>query len=136
MKVYHGNCINNFTINRFQNSRYGLKALFATPNIELARLYAVYHYRQSYQNAGGYIYSFDIDDEFFLLDYQGKLSYTSEFRRMIYENSKSDVLYIKNVIDYPHKSMRQFNLSDIVAIFNFDVINHIELIEKNVTAVF
>lgn len=53
---------------------------------------------------------------------------------MIYQYSrKTDALLIKNVIDYPHKSLKHYNLSDIFVIFNLDIISEIELVEENLT---
>ena len=136
MKIYHGNCTKKFAINKHQNSRYGIKAIFGTPHIALARLYAAYRYYQSLENNGGIIYSLDISGTFDTIDYEGKLSYSSAFVSMIYEQSKkSSILLIKNVVDYPDKSMAHPYKYDILAIFNLDAISNIKVVDYNITTI-
>ena len=39
---------------------------------------------------------------------------------------------IKNVYDYPSKKLMSFNLSDVIVIFDLDIIKSFKLIQSNV----
>jgi hypothetical protein len=138
MIFYHGNCIADFEINRFKDSRYGFPALFLTTNIELARLYALWHYRQTWAHGGGMVYEIEVNIGFCdVTDWGGHNSYTPDFRNKIryWQQCGHSGLLLQNVVDYPHKSLRVPLLSDILVVYKLDNIKQIILSESKITQV-
>lgn len=134
MIVYRGSSSSDFTIQKWKKSRYGFNALFFASEINLAQLYAHHRAEEEYKQNGGYVYKFEILDCLYTIDYGGKTSYSSDFRNMIFKlfrNGHKGVI-IKNIIDYPSKKFFRPNFSDVIVVFDFNIIQSFELIQKNV----
>ena len=134
MIVYHGSPIKDLVINPYAKSRYGMVALFFATNIELAQLYAIYHAKQKKITTGGFVYRFIIDGHIKEYDFCNRISYSADYRNLIYKLHRSNcrIARIKNVFDYPSKSLKRVVESDVVVVFDLGCIKTIELIQRNV----
>jgi hypothetical protein len=135
MEVYRGDLKNNFTIKPWLKSRYGIPALFFTPDIDLARLYAIHHARQARLSHKGSVYMFDINNFYlFSMDFGGNSSYGPEFRNMIYtlRDFNYKAALIKNVLDYPSKELIRYQSSDIVVVYDFSIIMDLKLVQTDI----
>jgi len=134
MKVYMGSSKEDFKIQSWKSSRYGFNALVFSSDLYLAQLYAHHKADEEFKRNGGFVYEFELPDYLHIIDYGGKLSYSSDFRNLMFklfrEGHKGVV--IKNVIDYPSKRLFCPNYSDIIVVFDFDIIKSFKLIQKNV----
>jgi hypothetical protein len=134
MKVFRGDCFQNFEIKKHVTSRYALHALFFTTDIDLARLYAKHRAKEDRVFSGGFIHQFEVPDYLLEHDFNGELSHGSKFRNLIYSLHQKGIggAIIKNVYDYPSKDFCVFNRADIIVIFDFNLIKNQELFESNV----
>lgn len=137
MLYYHGNNEKDFTVNPHKNARYGFPALFFTPNIDLARLYAVHHYRKTQRHGGGFVYAIELPDTLACTrDWQNQSTHTPQFKNLICQAATGhiDLLQIKNCLDYPSKELRLLAISDILVCFDTQIITEIgmNLIESGI----
>jgi len=134
MIVYRGSSRDDFKIEKWKRSRYGFNALFFASDLYLAQLYAHHRADEEYKRSGGCVYKFEIPDYLYSVDYGGKLSYSSDFRNLIFKLFREGhkAVVIKNVIDYPSKKLFRPNFSDVIVVFDFDIIKSFKLIQKNV----
>jgi hypothetical protein len=134
MIVYRGSSRDNFKIEKWKRSRYGFKALFFASDIELAKLYAQHRADEEGKRNGGFVYESEIIDYLHSVDYGNKTSYSNDFRNLMYklyrEGHKGVI--IKNVFDYPSKKLMRHNVSDVIVVFDFDIIKSFKLIQSNV----
>jgi len=130
-KYYRGDKSVNFSIKNIA-SRYGFPAIFLTTNIELARDYAYSLAREKQIMGGGFLYEFDIINNFFIHDYKFQDSYHGNFKKLIidFKIQNKKIVKIKNVIDYPKKYKN--SISDLIVIYDFLMIKSFKLIESNV----
>jgi hypothetical protein len=128
MKIYRGDNTRNFKVNKRTNSRYGFPALFFSTKVDLARLYAEY---KALDGGDATVYKFDTIMAMPSVDFNGKESYSGEFVDLIHrlKGSGAKAVRITNVFDYPSQDFKGNNNSDIVAIFDFSVINGGSIIE-------
>ena len=134
MKLYRGSSSANFEVKKHVRSRYGFNALFFTTDIELARLYAHHLAREKRNWKGGFVYEFDIPEPYKKVDYKGAISYSSHFRNLMYELYREDLksAIITNCYDYPSKDLVRYIKSDLVVVYDLELIKNFELIESNV----
>jgi hypothetical protein len=125
MKIYRGDADSNFQPQKHINSRYGIIALFFTTDIKVAKLYAKQRSDQERIYNDGAIYTTDLPNQVYSVDFNGEVSHSSKFRNLIYklhqENHK--VVCIKNVYDYPSKDYFELIKSDIIVYFNINNLN-------------
>jgi hypothetical protein len=128
---FRGCHTSEFKISSYKPSRYGFPCLFFATSKELAVLYARYH---AYENGCqfGSLYQYNIISVEKHVDFNSKLSYSSEYLQLIRslytKNIKSAI--IKNVIDYPSKKYLVPNSSDIIVVLDFSLIKEQTLIDK------
>ena len=134
MIVYRGSSSEDFKIKKFKRSRYGFNALFFASTIELAQLYASHRAKEEWKSNGGFVYEFEIIEPYRKIDFGNKLSYNSEFRRLMYQLQRENIpsARIFNVMDYPSKKLLRPNFSDVIVIFDFDQIKSFKRIQNNV----
>jgi hypothetical protein len=134
MIVYKGSSRDDFKIEKWKRSRYGFNALFFASNIELAKLHAQHEADEENKINGGFVYEFEIQGYLHSIDYGYKISYSSDFENLMYklyrEGHKGVI--IKNIFVYPSKKLTTLNLSDVIVIFDFDLIKSFKLIQRNV----
>lgn len=136
MVFYHGNCQTDFEIDPLKRSRYGFPALFLTTSIDLARQYALWHYRQTWANGGGLVYQIKLEKVWFdVCEWGGCSSYTPDFRNKIqaWQKIGHAGLWIQNVSDTPQKKVYAPLLSDILVVYNVANIKSITLLESGIT---
>jgi hypothetical protein len=114
MIFYHGH---NNKIIKFENhinSRYGFKCIFMTNSKELAYQYGNFIYEKEFYN----IYTNSID-------FNGKVSYSLEFRNLIHKLFKEGkkMILIKNVYDRKSDNLPLIK-SDILVIFDIILCTH------------
>lgn len=125
MILYHGSKYEGLVLNKETNSRYNFPAFFLTPNRKLAIMYAV----QAYNDFGsGYVYQTQLDLDHLVIDYNGKISYSSNFRGLVHKLYKAgyESVTIKNVIDYPSDKFTYYNSSLIVIVFKTSLISSLK----------
>ena len=129
MKLYHGTKTKELKIEKHIRSRYGFSAFFATPNKTLAIQYA-YHNFLKFNT--GYLYAFNFNVDPFVVDFKKSVSHSSVFRNLVFQLQKShhESVLIKNVIDYPTESLATYTPSEILIIFNLDLIQGIKMVGK------
>jgi hypothetical protein len=135
MELYRGDLKGNFEVKDWLRSRYGIRALFFTPDLDLARLYAIHHARQAKQSHKGTVYMCEINDfHLFPYDFGGKSSYSPDFRNMVFtfRDFNYKAALIKNVLDYPTKELIRYESSDIVVVYDFSVIQNLRIVQTNV----
>ncbi len=134
MKFYRGDASEEFKVKRFKTSRYGFNALFFTTNIEVARLYASHRAKEEGKYNGGFVYEFELPEADHIIDYQNKITYSPNFRNLMYTLNKTelDSVYLENTFDYPSKELIKYIKSDLLVIFNLDLIKKYKLIESNI----
>ena len=134
MIVYRGSSSEDFKIKKFKPSRYGFNALFFATTIELAQLYASHRAKEEWKPKGGYVYEFEIIKPNRKINFGNKLSYNSEFRRLMYQLQRENIpsARIFNIMDYPSKELFRPTFSDVIVIFDFDHIKSFKKIQKNV----
>ena len=134
MIVDRGSSRDDFKIEKWKTSRYGFHALFFASDLELAKLYAQHRADEERKRNGGFVYEFEIPDYLHSVDYGNKISYSNDFRNLMYKLYREDHkgVIIKNVYDYPSKKLMSFNLSDVIVIFDLDIIKSFKLIQSNV----
>lgn len=133
--LYHGTGDPELQIRKNYFSRYKFTALFATPDIELARLYARYYREESwlYLKQGGFVYQIEVDGEpDYSMDFEGKQSYQGDFKRLIEQMQAAWVHlgHIANVVDFPSWRLKTSHPSDIYVIYNLNLIKSVKLIEN------
>jgi hypothetical protein len=127
MKAYHGTNITDFKISKIKNSRYGFPVLFFATDISLAKLYGEYHASKAYLK-GFKVFEAELPTHCNTVDFKNKNSYCAEFNNLIVNSKKQNVKILKivNVIDSPSKEFFKLNNSDIIAVFDFDLINELK----------
>lgn len=132
MKLYHGTGVKDFNPEKHINSRYGFQALFFTDKIQIAELYAKHHKEQN-KKKEGYVYEIDFFDFDKIIEYNYELSYSGSFRRLIIDLHKQNYnsVFIKNVTDYPSTKLITYLSSNILVLYNIDLIKKI-LLNKTV----
>ena len=130
MKVYFGIDKDNFSIENHITSRYGFRALFFSTNIEVAELYAKFYAKKNRKKTA-YIYEFNIIEPKKKIEYNYSISYSSNFRNLVFKGFQEDFnsMLIKNVYDYPSSFLKKMILSDIVVVYNFSEIINFEKIK-------
>lgn len=116
-------------------SRYGFPCLFFSSEPVLAMLYAS-HKASFSGNKFGFLYKVKIQNCFDTIDFHGKTSYSIEFKQLIIKLKKQGFLAVKitNVLDYPSNELRVHNNSDILVVFDFSLIESIELLKNKIPA--
>ena len=134
MIVYRGSSRDDFKIEKWKRSRYGFNALFFASDLNLAKLYAQHRADEENKRNGGFVYEFEIPDYLKVVDYGGKISYSIDFRNLMYKlhNEDHKGVIIKNVYDYPSKKLFSLENSDVIVIFDFDIIKSFKVIQSNV----
>jgi len=134
MIVYRGSSSEDFKIKKYKRSRYGFNALFFATTVELAQLYASHRAKEECKYNGGFVYEFEIIKPYRKIDFGNKLSYNSEFRRLMYQLQRENIpsARIFNVMDYPSKKLFRPTFSDVIVVFDFEHIKTFKVIEKNV----
>ena len=129
MKFYHGSQTKHLKIETHIKSRYGFTAFFGTPNKDLAIQYA-YHSFLKYNQ--GYLYSFEFFCEPFIVDFKNSVSHSLVFRNLVCQLQKEhhESVLIKNVIDYPSENLATYKPSEILIIFNLELIQNLTPIGK------
>jgi hypothetical protein len=131
MKVYRGDFSDKFEVKHYVRSRYGIPALFFTPDKDLARLYGQWYNRQRAVLHKECIYMCEIPDQYlFDTDFRGQPSYSPEFRNLIYtlKSFKIRSGLIRNVVDFPDQSTAYYQSSDIIVVFDFSLISGLTLL--------
>lgn len=129
MKFYHGTQIENLKLQPYINSRYGFTAFFGAAEKDLAIKYAFHNYKK---NGHGYLYSFEVDQELPVVDFENRISHSSVFRNLVYklQREKHQAILIKNIIDYPSEELAQYNTGTILIVFNLEIITNLKMIGK------
>ena len=132
MIVYRGSSRDDFKIEKWKRSRYGFNALFFASDLNLAKLYAQHRADEEYKRNGGFVYEFEIPDYLHSVDYGGKISYSNDFRILMYKLQREGHkgVIIKNVYDYPSKKLFSLKMSNVIVIFDFDIIIHASFFSK------
>jgi len=133
--LYHGTGDPDLQIRKNYFSRYRFTALFATPNIELARLYARYYREESwlYLRQGGFVYQIEVDaDPDYTVGFDGRQSYDGDFKRLVEQMQSAWVHFglISNVVDFPCWRLKTSQPSDVYVIYNLKLIKSVKLIEN------
>lgn len=134
MTVYRGDASSEFKVENIF-SRYGFKALFFTNNIQVARMYAHFLAMKNGVRNGGAIYEFNIPEPLKFIDFKDEVTHSRIFRNLIFDLHKQEVnsALITNCFDYPKLTENITILSsDILVVFDFELINDYKLIESNV----
>lgn len=135
MELYRGDAKPDFEVKPWIRSRYSISALFFTPDIDLARLYAIHHAKEYRSIHKGSVYMCEINNMWlFTHDFQGKSSYSAEFRNLIhtFHQFRHKAALIKNVLDYPSKDLIRYQTADIVVVFDFDIIESLKQVQTNI----
>lgn len=130
MNFYHGTSTENLKIERHITSRYGFACMFFSNEIQLASLFAKSVSSKKKQN-NGFIYELQFSLFSKVIDYKNGVTYSADFRNLIFKLFKegySSVL-IKNAFDYPCDNFKDLIKSDILVIFDLDVIGELKLNE-------
>jgi len=129
MTLYHGTKTKDLKIESHIRSRYGFTAFFATPNKHLAIQYAYHNYLKFNQ---GFLYSFDFKANPERIDFKNKISHSLVFRNLIFQLHKEhhESVLIKNVIDFPTEILAIYKPSDVLVIFNLELIQDLKLVGK------
>ena len=129
MKLYHGTRTKDLKIETHIRSRYGFSAFFATPNKELAIQYAYHNFLKFNK---GYLYAFNFNEDPFVVDFKNSVSHSMVFRNLVFNLQKEhhESVLIKNVIDYPSERIATYKPSEIVIIFNLELIQDIKMVGK------
>lgn len=133
MTFYTGSSIENFKVKPYAKSRYGFPALFCATERRLAVLYAL-HAKEEAKKDQGYIHKIKINTIPKVVSFDHKESYCNAFRNLIYKLRDEDnkAVLITNIFDYPSRKLMIHNRSDVLVIFDFKIIENIELYEKNI----
>ncbi len=134
MTVYRGDASSNFEVKNIP-SRYGFKALFFTNNLQVSRMYAHHLAHEKRNWKGGAVYEFNIPEPSKIIDFKDEVTHSRIFRNLIFDLHKQEVnsALITNCFDYPKLTENITILSsDIVVVFDFELINDYKLIESNV----
>jgi len=137
MILYHGTGDPDLTIRPMVRSRYGYPAIFATPDKELARMYARYYalYNPKFRKVGGYLYELELDWKApeLVQDLKGRPPALGELRRLFSSMQSAGVYVgqISNVYDWPEDkpALRHFRPADLVGIFKPRLIFRVSLVE-------
>lgn len=134
MKLYRGSSSENFEVKKHVRSRYGFNALFFTTSLELARLYAHHLAREKRNWKGGFVYEFEIPEPYKKINYEGAITHSSHFRNLMFKLYREDLksAIIENCYDYPSKELVRYINSEVVVVFDLDLIKQFKLIESNV----
>lgn len=135
MKIYRGDYSDKFEIKPWLRSRYGFQCLFFTTDIALARLYAIHAAWERRMITGGCVYEAEINHLWvYQYDFEGKDTHWYDFRNTIhtFRDFKHKAVRISNLYDYPNKSLMRLELTDIVAVFDFQVIENLKIKELNI----
>jgi hypothetical protein len=129
MIVYHGSSSSNFQV-KSKPSRYGFPALFFTDSIELAQLYALHRAREE-GAAKGYVYQYDLPKPSRTIDYQGGITHCGHFRNLMFRLYRATVksALIQNCFDYPSRQLRAYQSSDVMVVFDLDLVSEGQLIQ-------
>lgn len=128
MELYHGTDHPALELHDWIVSRYGITALFATPDQELAMRYARHAKRR---RGKGYLYSLRASPAK-TLDWRGRISYSAEFRNMVYREKQSGTasLLVTNVVDYPDSEQAVFLPSSVAILYDVAAITNLQLVTK------
>lgn len=135
MKIYRGDYSEKFEVKPWLRSRYGFHCLFFTTDIALARLYAIHAAQERRMLEGGSVYEAEINDLFvFSYDFGGKNTYGIEFRNMMhtFRDFKYKAVRLYNLYDYPSQKFFRMELTDVVAVFDIQVIENLKIKESNI----
>lgn len=120
MICYHTSNNKDWCVDPKKKSRYDIPALFFSTDIQHAEMYQSHIYSQ---HGEAYIHEVELNlDEFIKVkDFQGKSSYTPNFKKMIHRLYKLGVkgAVIKDVVDVPSKVFDIIKTTDIVVVFRF-----------------
>ena len=118
MRFFHGSREKDLQIKWGGDRCYSFPYFFMTSEIELAKNYSK-HYARTDRN----LFFCDFDIRFHEVDFGG-MTYTSEFRNLIFKLSNEDhkAVLLKNCLDKPSEKW-SFVLSDILVVFDLDIIN-------------
>ena len=109
---YHGHNIENFIkFEKHINSRYGFPCIFMTDEKKLALQYGKKIFQKEF-------YNINLNS----IDFKGKLSYSLEFRNLIYKLFQEDkkMVLIKNVYDRKNENLPLVK-SNILVIFDLSI---------------
>jgi hypothetical protein len=124
MKYYHGSSQHDLKLDAGRPSRYGFPALFLASNLDLAVQYAWHNADQVVGNSAGYVYEFEMDPIAKVVDFKNEITHNSHFRNLIYrlQSQKHSAVRISNALDYPSVKFKQKHYSDIVIVFDFQLL--------------
>lgn len=135
MKIYRGDYSEKFEVKPWLRSRYGFHCLFFTTDIALARLYAIHAAQERRMLEGGSVYEAEINDLWiYPFDFGGQSSFGADFRNMIhtFRDFKQKAVRIFNLYDYPSQKSIRMERTDVVAVFDFQIIQNLKLKELNI----
>ncbi len=135
MELYRGELKDDWKPKQWLRSRYGITALFWTTDVHLARLYAIHQTKTRGLTHKGYVYMCEINDLWcFQYDYDNRSSYGPDFRNLIYtfRDFRHKAVLIKNVIDFPSRDLMRIEASDIVVVYDFDIIQNLKLVQSEI----
>ncbi len=106
MIYYHGSNNPDLQIDLEKNSRYGFKAFFATSEKGIAQLYGQYLYKVTFIGTP------------LETDFQGEITHSARFKRMIIHHKNYAALLVRNCYDYPIQDKFILLKSDILCVYN------------------
>jgi hypothetical protein len=129
MIVFHGTQLDILDLDN-NRSRYGKSLIFATNSLQIASMFGrqrAYDWGKLSHN----IFNLDIgnlEKTDLFIEYEGKNTYSSDFKKLVQDMIKTDagIIKIKNVVDYPSRIFRHYELSDTYIITDFSRIKSIE----------
>ena len=129
MKYYHGTQHDKLKLQPHINSRYGFNAFFGAVKRTDAINYAYHNFKKF---GSGYLYSFRVEGDLPVIDFENRISHSAPFRNLMYKlkKEKHQAVLIKNVIDYPNQELAQYNSSTLIIIFDLEIITNLKQIGK------
>lgn len=126
MKLYIGNGQKDFKVEAWKVSRYGFRALFLTPDVDLALMFARQAAIDNPNYNKGYVHSFEVNAYMAEYCFENRVSHSSTFRNLLFllKQKAISAAKITKVIDYPSAAFKHSNSYDIVVIFNFELLKN------------
>lgn len=125
MIIYRGDTP-DWTPRMSHMSRYGIPALFFTPDEELAELYARYHAAHRLIGVGT-IYKATLINGLAKIDFQHMISYSAQYRNLImyYYREKVKGIQVTNIVDFPDPRMKISKPTSIIVVYDLSIITDI-----------
>ena len=105
-----------------------------TQDIELARLYAKCRAEDERIWTGGFVYETEVPDFLKKIDFNDGRAHSSNFRNGIYKLKDSGIVgaHFVNIVDYPSEDYMTHKSSDVVVVFELNLLGEFRLVESNI----